>query len=116
MWFVSNNISSWLDIACQKTSEVVTTEKQKFNIAALKSKREKDYADLGRIYYELLKDNTELEDEVRNLIDAISEKNEEIARLNEDIQNIKNKRVCPYCGSNIDVNSVFCNNCGIKLD
>ncbi len=111
-----NKTKEVFDIACKKTDEVVTVEKQKFNIASLKSKREKDYADLGRIYFELVKDSTDLTDEVRNLVDAIAEKNEEIARLNEDIQSIKNKRVCPNCNANINVNSSYCNNCGTKLD
>lgn len=111
-----NKTKEVFDVACQKTGEVVTTEKQKFNIASLKSKREKDYADLGRIYFELVKDSTDLNDETRNLVDAILEKNEEIARLNEDIQSIKNKRVCPNCNANIDVKSSYCNNCGTKLD
>lgn len=119
MGFLDDAISKTkevLDIACQKTGEVVTAEKQKFNIATLKSRREKDYADLGRIYYELIKDSDDIDDNTRNIVDAISEKTEEISRLNDDIQNIKNKRVCPFCNANIDVNSAYCNNCGIKLD
>ena len=111
-----NKTNEVFDVACKKTDEVVTIEKQKFNIASLKSKREKDYADLGKIYYELVKDSTDLNDEIRNLVDAIREKDEEIARLNEDIQSIKNKRVCPECNANIDVNSSYCNSCGTKLD
>ena len=110
-----NKTKEVFDVACQKTSEVVSVEKQKYNISALKSKREKDYADLGKIYFEQIKDSTDLSDEVRNLVDAIAEKNDEIARLNEDIQNTKNKRVCPSCNANIDINSVYCNNCGAKL-
>lgn len=111
-----NKTKEVFDVACKKTDEVVTVEKQKFNIASLKSKREKDYADLGKIYFELVKDSTDLSDETRNLVDAISEKNEEIARLNADIQNIKNKRVCPKCNANVDINSSYCNSCGEKLD
>ena len=111
-----NKTKEAFDVVCKKTDEVVTVEKQKFNIASLKSKREKDYAVLGKIYFELVKDSADLEDDTRNLVDAITEKNEEIARLNEDIQNVKNKRVCPNCNANIDINSSYCNNCGQKLD
>ena len=110
-----NKTKEVFDVACKKTDEVVTTQKQKFSIASLESKREKDFADLGRIYFELAKNSTDLTDEARNLVDAISEKNEEIARLNQDIQNTKNKRICPNCNAYIDVNSVYCNNCGAKL-
>lgn len=111
-----NKTKEVFDVACKKTDEVVTTQKQKFSIASLESKREKDFADLGRIYFELVKNSTDLTDEARNLVDAISEKNAEIARLNQDIQNTKNKRICPNCNANIDMNSVYCNNCGAKLN
>lgn len=110
-----NKTKEVFDVACKKTDEVVTTQKQKFSVASLESKREKDFADLGRVYFELVKDSTDLTDEARNLVDAISEKNEEIARLNKDIQNTKNKRICPNCNANIDANSVYCNNCGTKV-
>lgn len=111
-----NKTKEVFDIACQKTEEVVTTEKQKFNITSLKSKREKDYADLGRIYFERIKDSTDIDDQVRNLVDAIQEKNEEIERLYDDIKNTKNKMICQNCGANIDVKSSYCQKCGIKID
>lgn len=110
-----NKTKEVFDVAYKKTSEVVTVEKQKYNISTLKSKCEKDFADLGKIYFELVKNDTDLSDEVRNLVDAITEKQEEIARINEEIQNTKNKRVCPNCNANIDINSVYCNSCGTKL-
>ena len=104
------------DVACQKTGEFVVTEKQKFSVASLKSKREKDFAALGKIYFELVKDETEVDDDTRNLVDAIIQKSEEIERLNEEIQMLKNKRICPNCYANIDVKSSYCNICGIKID
>ncbi len=79
------------DVACKKTDEIVTVEKQKFNIASLKSKREKDFAKLGKIYFELIKENPEDEgEEVCSLVDDICKKNDEIARLNDEINKIKN--------------------------
>ncbi len=110
-----NKTKEVFDVACQKTGEVVSVEKLKFNVASLKSKREKDYTDLGKIYFELVKDNTDLDDNTRNLVDAIREKNEEIVRLNIDIQNAKNKVYCPSCGAGVAENSSYCNSCGAKL-
>ena len=84
-----NKTKEVFDVACKKTDEVVTVE--------------------------IVKDSTDISDEARNLVDAIKEKQDEIDRLNKDIQDIKNKRVCPNCNANIDVNSVYCNNCGAKV-
>lgn len=106
----------FFNVAYKKTGEVVNIEKQKFDVASLKSKREKDFAALGEIYYNIAKEHEEVSDEVRALLDAIGEKNDEIARLNKEIQAAKNKRICPNCSTNIDSDSTFCNACGMKLD
>lgn len=111
-----NKTKEIFDVACQKTSEVVITEKQKFNAASLKSKREKDYAELGRIYFEMVKDDTEVDTKTRKLVDAIVEKSDEIDRINAEIESIKKKRICPNCGSYADEKSSYCNNCGIKFN
>ncbi len=82
------------DVACKKTDEIVTVEKQRFNIASLKTKREKDYTELGKIYFNLIKDDCDDADvDIRNLVDSIIAKSEEIERLNEEIQNIKNQSI-----------------------
>ena len=111
-----NKTKEVLDVACKKTTEVVTVEKQKFVLASLRTKREKDFADLGKIYFELIKDNEDINDKTRNLVDAINEKTEEIYRINEEIQYIKSNRICYNCGASVSENSVYCNNCGIKFD
>ncbi len=118
MEFFDNAVSKAkeaFDVARKKTGEVVNTEKQKFDVSSLKSKREKDFSALGKIYFELIKDSDELDTEVKELVDAVKEKNEKIDALNVEILNAKNKRICPNCGANIDVNSVYCNTCGVKL-
>ena len=103
------------DVAYKKTNEVVTTQKQKFDIASLEAKRTKDFEALGRFYYSELK-GTEIEnEEAARLVAAIDEKNAKIDELRKEINNIKNKRVCPKCGASIDKCSVYCNFCGEKL-
>lgn len=104
------------NVACQKTGEVVAVEKQKFIISSLKSKRQKDFVKLGKIYYDLVKDSTDISEDVKVLVDSITEKTEEIFRINEEIQNIKNKKACPYCGAGVDTKSTFCSVCGIKIN
>ena len=75
------------DVACKKTNEVVTTQKQKFDIASIENKRNKDFLNLGRLYFEAVKD-AEIEDiRIKNLIDSIKEKNELIDSINDEIIN-----------------------------
>ena len=42
-----NKAKEALDVACKKTNEVVTTQKQRFDIASLEAKRTRDFEALG---------------------------------------------------------------------
>lgn len=110
-----NKAKEALDIACKKTNEVVTTQKQRFDIASLEAKRTRDFEALGRYYYAEIKDAEITDEKVAELVTAINAKTEKIEALRREINNIKNKRVCPKCGASIDKNSVYCNFCGEKL-
>jgi len=119
MEFLENAVSvtkEILDVACKKTGEAMTVQKQKFNVVSLKNSRSKDFKKLGEIYYKNLK-NTEIEDEMTALlVEAITEKTARIKELNDEISMAKNKLCCPECSSLIDENSLFCSICGTKIE
>ena len=103
-------------IVSQKTSEVITAQKQKYNIASLTNKRSKDFQKLGQIYYNLIK-NTDIQDETtKSIVEEIVVKDNEINRLKDELNAALNQKVCPYCNANIDKASVFCSSCGTKVD
>lgn len=104
------------DVAYKKTEAAVNTGKQKFDVASIENKLAKDYEKLGAIYYNMIKDSDELDDETRELKLAINEKCEKIAKIKEEINNAKNKRLCPSCGIAVDKASAFCSSCGAKLE
>ena len=111
-----NKAKEAIDVACKKTNEVVSTQKQKFDVAAIENKRTKDFEALGKLYFEMIKD-TEVDNEnVSKLVNEIKEKNNKINALKEEINAVKNKKICPQCGAAIDKMSVYCNICGAKLE
>lgn len=103
------------DVARKKTGEVVNTKKLEFDLASLRSKQEKDFTALGRICFDLYKNDEGATDEVKALVSAIAEKNKKIEELNTVIVASKNKRLCPNCGASVDKNAVFCSSCGEKI-
>ena len=105
-----------LDVACKKTKEVVSKGKQKFDVASIESKRAKDFEKLGELYFNTIKDSEIENSEIKSIVDEIKNKNEKIEELNKEINNTKNKRICPSCGASIDKFSVFCSLCGTKLE
>ena len=81
MDFLDNAVSKAkeaIDVACKKTNEVVSTQKQKFDVVAIENKRAKDFEALGKLYFDMIKD-TEVDNETVNKIVAeIKEKNSRI--------------------------------------
>ena len=110
-----NKAKEAFDVACKKTEKVVTTQKQKFDIAAEENKRNKDYTKLGEFYFNLIKDSEIDNTQVKELVDAIKVKNEKIISLKNEIGAAEGKRICPVCGAEIDGNAVFCSACGFKV-
>lgn len=118
MDFLDNALSKAkevFDVAYKKTGEVVNTERQKFDVASLKSKRDKDFLALGKIWFEMIKDDESVSDGVKSIVNKIKQKNEKIDELNAEILNTKNKRICPNCAAAIDNNATFCSSCGSKV-
>ena len=110
-----NKAKEAIDVASKKTGEVVNTQKQKFDVASLESKRAKDFAVLGEIYYNKIKDGGDADENISELVLSIKEKSEKIDKLKAEINSAKNKRICPKCGAAIDHISNYCNACGAKL-
>lgn len=104
-----------IDVVSKKTEVIVTTEKQKFDVSSLKSKLQKDYAKLGKYYFETVLADGEADENVKETVEAIKEKLNAIEKLNAEILAAKSKRLCPVCSSAIPENAKFCNNCGEKL-
>ena len=111
-----NKAKEAFDIACKKTGEVVTASKQKIDVVTIENRRSKDFEALGKIYFDMIKDEEIENFEIKNLVLEIKDKNEKIEALTEEINNAKNKRTCPVCKATIDKLSVYCNICGAKLE
>ena len=80
-----------LGIARQKTEEIIYIEKLRAMIASQKFKRDKDYKELGKLYYTNLTEGVTAEEKALLLIKAIDEKTLKINRYYELIKLYKNK-------------------------
>lgn len=104
------------DVACQKTGEVIGTSKQKIDIASMESKRSKDFEALGKLYFELVKEQEIENQSIKDIVDEIKAKNEKISNLQAELNAIKNKKLCDNCKCYVENDAQFCKNCGAKLD
>ena len=98
----------------QKAKEVSEVAKLKMDIHTKEAFVEKQFASLGRAYFELNKDNaSEAEEEQFNVI---REALEEIERMNQQVLDIQGVVQCPNCGKKVAADNSFCSDCGTKLE
>ena len=111
-----NKAKEAIEIVSQKTEEVVSNQKNKFDIASIKNKRSKDFEKLGELYFDLVKD-TEIEnEEIKNLVENIIDKNNKIEEAQKEINSTLNKKVCSNCNELAGKNALFCSKCGNKFE
>lgn len=119
MDFLNNAIGKtkeFLDVAYKKAGDVVSTEKQKYDIMALKQKLEKDFAALGKLYFGSIDSVEGLPENVATVVMEICKKTEEIENMTDELNKAKNRKTCPSCGASVEMSSLFCNNCGEKFE
>lgn len=103
-------------VACQKTGEVVNTQKLKIDLAALQSKLTKAYAKLGELQYDkLISEDTE-NIALKAALSQIKSLLEQIDEIKEKIGKMQGKINCPVCGGRISEDSKFCSICGANLE
>ena len=84
-----NKAKEALEIVSQKTEEVVTLGKQKYNIATLENQCNKYFKALGELYYNNIKDS-EIEDtQIYYLVNNISHTKLQIKLIKKEIESEK---------------------------
>ena len=78
---LTKKAAKFTETAIDKTQEVAENAKIKLKIKNLESDRDDVYRDLGRYYFDLLKDQDSINDEVAEMRSRIYEFNAEIDEL-----------------------------------
>lgn len=104
-----------------KSKDVAKRAKEVAEVVSLNAKIstqediiKKTYAEIGQKYYE--KNKVDSFHEFGAEFDIINHALEEIERLKDEIQTIKNTKVCPKCKEEVPTDSAFCSKCGAQFE
>ncbi len=97
----------------EKAKELSSVAKLKMDIRSKEDFVEKQYALIGKKYYEAHKNDDILDyDECAVIEEAL----QSIEDMKAQLMDIKGAKKCPQCGVEVAEGSSFCANCGAKLD
>ena len=98
----------------QKAKEVSEVAKLKMDIRTKQDFVEKQFASLGRAYYEANKENAVGEEIAQFTV--IEEALLEIERMKQQVLDIQGAAECPGCGKKVPTDTTFCSDCGTKIN
>lgn len=97
----------------QKAKDLSGTAKLNLDIKAKEDEIQKQYTELGKLYYAAHKNDAAAEG--INYINSIRTAEQEIARMREEILKIKGAIKCPNCGAQLPEGTGFCGQCGTRI-
>lgn len=103
------------DQAVVLANETVEIQKLRFAISKKKGEINKKFKALGECYYSVNMGNQSKVDTCAEICQEITSLKMELAQLVNQLEQIKNVRVCPGCGGKNSRSATFCNSCGKKF-
>ncbi len=105
------------EAVAKKTEEVVNVSKLKIEQSSVEAKLKADFERLGKLCYYSMQDGEEKNEAAyKSVMEDISSKLEQIEALKTEIENMKDKKLCPGCHRYVNTNSAFCSFCGGKMN
>lgn len=96
--------------------EVFESSKKHLNAAEIRSDIKEKYMTMGRLCYDEILNGVSHSTELNAIAEDITQLNQQLAAVNEEIRNAKNIVVCPACGMEVAQGASFCPNCGQRFD
>ena len=102
----------------EKTSKFAKETKTKLEINDFKSQIDDLYSEIGKKIYEqhIREEKTDIEEEIQAICKQIDELTDKIEKAKEDVLNLKDKKQCPNCYSEIKKDANYCPNCGAEQE
>mgnify|MGYP002771440345 CR=1 FL=1 len=97
----------------KKAKDITETTKLNLDIKSKEDYIRRQCTAIGRQYYELHKDDQE---PLFEEIPLIREAEEEIARMQRELAELKGQKICLSCGAVMEKEAQFCPSCGVKYE
>lgn len=104
------------DAAGKKTGELYELSKYKYECIRLSNELKKLYEKLGSTVYKQVKTGGSDNEEIDVITAEIDDRRLRIAEIKDIMAEMTNKKICKNCGTANPKDSVFCAQCGAKLE
>ncbi|NLP15318.1 MAG: zinc ribbon domain-containing protein [Clostridium sp.] len=113
---VTKKVASTAKVAVKKSSDLVEITKLNINIGAEKDKISKIYTQIGKTVYDSFEKGEEVPANFKDLCERVLNIKENIKKMERQILQLKNIKICPSCGAELETDVAFCSRCGAKQE
>ena len=101
--------------AKEVSGNVVETAKYKLKLSEIKSNIEGKYIEIGKLVYNS-GENEDITSKLEALCDEITALKSNENDIKEAVDEIMNKKSCPFCSASVDKDYTFCPKCGKSFE
>ncbi len=101
--------------AKEVSGNVVETAKYKLKLSEIKSSIEDKYIEIGKLVYNS-GENEDITSKLQTICEEINDLKASESDMKEAIDELMNKKACPYCSASVDKDFTFCPKCGKSFD
>ena len=113
---IAKGASDAVTYASKKTGELTTLAKLKLSLQAEKGRLSDCYTEIGKLYYDYIKDGEDPSAEIATYVTAVDRSKAKIAELRSKIAELQDNVICPNCDMKVPKNFAFCPGCGAKME
>lgn len=113
---ISRKLTETAKVAAKKSSEMVEVTKLNMNIGSEEDKISKAYAEMGKMVCESFEKGEEIPESFKELCEKVSGIKENISKMKQQILKLKNIKICPSCGTELECEVAYCSKCGTKQE
>lgn len=113
---LTKKVAETAKAAAKKSGDIVEVTKLSVSISTEEDKVEKEYANIGKIVYQSLENDTDVEEAVKECCERIKNYLKNIEGIKQKIQELKNVKTCANCKAELDMEVAYCPKCGTKQE
>ena len=113
---IAKGASDAVSYASKKTAELTALAKLKLSLQSEKGKLSDCYTEIGKLYYDFIKDGNDPSAEIATYITAVDNSKAKIAEIRAKIAELQDKVICPNCSAKVPKNFAFCPSCGKAME
>lgn len=113
---ITKKVTETAKVAAKKSSGLVETTKLNMNISSEEDKIQKIFSKIGQMIFDDFERGEEIQEEFKDHCRKVLEIKENINNMKGQIMRLKNTKICPSCGAELEQEVSFCPKCGAKQE